>query len=332
MTPMPVLPATDPEAVKEAGRLLKAGQVVVFPTETVYGLGANALDPAAVQRIFDAKGRPADNPLIVHVASAEAAKQLVTDWTPMADRLARAFWPGPLTLVLRRAAKVPDIVTAGLDSVAVRVPAHPVAQQVLRAAGVPIAAPSANASGRPSPTLAQHAQADLGDKVPLYIDAGPTQVGLESTVVSLLGPRPVLLRLGAIPREALTRLVGEWGTAEATDAARSPGMRHRHYAPAAKVRLVPGHLLMQEWRKHGGDPTRAFIVSAETAAAGMAGRNVAVPGPKDDAEAWAREIFALLRKWDKKQEILVEPIPEKGLGAAVMERLRKAAEGGPTPR
>ena len=328
---MPVTPA-DPDAIKQAGKLLRDGQLVVFPTETVYGLGANALDPAAVARIFEAKGRPADNPLIVHVASLEAAKLLVADWTPMADRLARAFWPGPLTLVLKRAGKVPDAVTAGLDSVAVRVPAHPLAQQVLRAAGVPIAAPSANSSGKPSPTLAAHADADLGAKVPLILDGGATQIGVESTVVSLLGPKPVLLRVGAIPKEHLTKLVGDWGALDASDAARSPGMKHRHYAPAARLRLVPAHLMMQEWRKHGGDPTRAFIVSAETAAAGMAGRNVAVPGPKDDAEAWAHELFALLRKFDRKAEIVVEPIPEKGLGAAVMERLRKAAEGGPTPK
>ena len=328
---MPVRPA-DAESVKDAGKLLKAGQLVVFPTETVYGLGANALDPAAVQRIFDAKGRPGDNPLIVHVASLEAAKLVVADWPPLADRLARVFWPGPLTLVLPRAAKVPAAVSAGLDSVAVRVPAHPVAQAVLRAAGVPIAAPSANSSGRPSPTLAQHAEADLGDKVQLYLDGGPATVGLESTVVSLLGPKPVILRAGAVTREALARVVSDWGTADAAGPARSPGMLHRHYAPEAKVRLVAAVNMMAEWRKHGGDPKRAFIVSAETAAAGIAGRNVAVPGPKDDAEAWAHELFALLRKWDRKEEILVEPIPEKGLGAAVMERLRKAAEGGPKPR
>ena len=324
---MPIVPA-DAESLKEAGRLLKAGQLVVFPTETVYGLGANALDPSAVQRIFDAKGRPADNPLIVHVASIEAAKKLVAAWTPLADRFARAFWPGPLTLVLPRAPNVPDLVTAGLDSVAVRVPSHPVAQAVLRAAGVPIAAPSANTSGRPSPTTAQHAELDLGDKVQLYLDGGPSQVGLESTVVSLVGPKPVLLRPGAITREQLSRVVTDWGAIDATGPARSPGMLHRHYAPAAKVRLVPAVQMMAEWRKHGGDPKRAFIVSAETAAAGIAGRNVAVPGPKDDAEAWAHELFALLRKWDRKDEILVEPIPEKGLGAAVMNRLRKAAEGG----
>lgn len=327
---MPVR-AADPESIQEAGRLLKAGQLVVFPTETVYGLGANALDPAAVQRIFDAKGRPADNPLIVHVAALEAAKRLTASWPPLADRLARVFWPGPLTLVLPRAANVPDAVTAGLDSVALRVPAHPIAQAVLRAAGVPIAAPSANTSGRPSPTTAQHAEADFGDKVPLILDGGPATVGLESTVVSLLGDKPVLLRIGAIPREALQRVVTDWGVADGKDAARSPGMKHRHYAPEAKVRLVPGPRMMEEWRKHGGDPKRAFIVSAETAAAGIAGRNVAVPGPKDDAEAWAHQLFALLRKWDRKEEILVEPIPEKGLGAAVMERLRKAAEGGPKP-
>ena len=323
---MPVVPA-DAAAVKEAGKLLKSGQLVVVPTETVYGLCANALDPAAVQRIFEAKGRPADNPLIVHVASVEAAKKLAREWPPLAERFAKAFWPGPLTLVLPRAPNVPDAVTAGLDSVALRVPAHPITQQVLRAAGVPIAAPSANTSGRPSPTTAQHAEADLGDKVQLYLDAGPATVGLESTVVSLLGPKPVVLRVGAVPQEALARIASEWDRPAADGPALAPGMRHRHYAPAAKVRLVPAAQMLDAWRKRGGDPKVAFIVSAETAAAGMAGRNVAVPGPRDDAEAWAHEIFALLRKWDRKDEILVEPIPEKKLGAAVMERLRRAAEG-----
>jgi L-threonylcarbamoyladenylate synthase len=323
---VPVRPV-DPESLKEAGRLLKSGQLVVFPTETVYGLGANALDPAAVQRVFDAKGRPADNPLIVHVASVEAAKKLVASWPPLADRLARAFWPGPLTLVLPRAPQVPDLVTAGLGSVAVRVPAHPVAQAVLRAAGVPVAAPSANTSGRPSPTTAQHAESDLGDKVPLYLDGGPASVGVESTVVSLLGAEPVLLRPGAIPREALERMAPAWGKASGAGPALSPGTRHRHYAPRAKVRLVPAGQIAAEWRQKGGDPKVAFIVSAETAAAGMAGRNVAVPGTRSDAEAWAHELFALLRRYDRKDEIVVEPIFEKGLGAAVMERLRKAAEG-----
>lgn len=322
---MPIRPV-DPESLKEAGRLLKSGQLVVFPTETVYGLGANALDPAAVQRIFDAKGRPADNPLIVHVASVEAAKKLVSAWPPLADRFARAFWPGPLTLVLPRDPKVPDLVTAGLDSVAIRVPAHPAAQAVLRAAGVPIAAPSANTSGRPSPTTAQHAESDLGDKVQLYLDAGPATVGLESTVVSLLGPDPVILRVGAVPQELLQKMVKDWGKVPAGPA-QAPGMKHRHYAPTAKVRIVPASQIPTEWRQKGGDPKVAFIVSAETAAAGMAGRNVGIPGPRGDAEAWAHEIFALLRKYDRKAEIIVEPIPEKGLGAAVMERLRKAAEG-----
>ena len=319
----------DPESIKEAGKLLKAGQIVVIPTETVYGLAANALDPAAVQRIFEAKGRPGDNPLIVHVASVEAAKKLAKEWPPLADRFAKAFWPGPLTLVLPRAANVPDAVTAGLDSVALRVPAHPVTQQVLRAAGVPLAAPSANTSGRPSPTMAQHAEADLGDKVPLYLDGGPATLGLESTVVSLLGPKPVVLRVGAIPQEKLNRLVSDWDKLDASTGgpALAPGMKHKHYAPHAKVRIVPANQMASAWRQKGGDPTYAFIVSAETAAAGMAGRNVAVPGGRDDAELWAHELFAMLRKFDRKGTILVEPIPEKGIGAAVMERLRRAAEG-----
>jgi L-threonylcarbamoyladenylate synthase len=313
------------EAIKEAARLLCEGQLVVFPTETVYGLGANALDPHAVARIFAAKGRPADNPVIVHVASALAAQKLVSDWPPMADRLARAFWPGPLTLVLPRAAHVPDAVSGGLASVAVRVPAHPVAQALLRASGVPIAAPSANTSGRPSPTTAQHAEADLGDQVALYLDGGPTEIGLESTVVSLLGPEPVLLRPGGIPREALEKMVRGWGR-PAGGPTVSPGMKYRHYAPNARIRIIPTAQVAAEWRKSGGDPGVAFILSAESAAAGIAGRNVAIPGPRSDGAAWAHELFALLRKWDRKQQIIVEAIPEAGLGAAVMERLRKAAE------
>jgi L-threonylcarbamoyladenylate synthase len=320
--------APDADAIKEAARLLKAGDLVVFPTETVYGLGANALDPAAVQRIFAAKGRPSDNPVIVHVASIEAAKKLVAEWPPLADRLARALWPGPLTLVLPRAPHVPDAVTGGLPSVAVRVPSHPVAQALLRAAGVPLAAPSANTSGRPSPTTAQHAEADLGDKVPLYLDGGPTELGVESTVVSLLGPAPVLLRPGGVPREALEKLAQGWARPGEGPAV-SPGMKYRHYAPKAKVRILHVAEIGQAWRKLGGDPRVAFIVAAETAAGGMAGRNVAVPGSRNDAAEWAHELFALLRKYDKKDEIIVESIPEKGLGAAVMERLRKAAEPAP---
>ncbi|MEA3202772.1 MAG: L-threonylcarbamoyladenylate synthase [Thermoplasmata archaeon] len=320
--------APDADSLREAGRLLKEGQLVVFPTETVYGLGANALDPAAVARIFAAKGRPSDNPVIVHVASVEAAKKLVAAWPPLADRLARALWPGPLTLVLPRAPHVPDAVTGGLGSVAVRVPAHPVAQAVLRACGVPLAAPSANTSGRPSPTTAQHAEMDLGDKVQLYLDGGPTEHGVESTVVSLLGPLPVVLRSGAVPREALEKLVKEWGKPGGGPAV-SPGMKYRHYAPKAKVRILSVPEIALAWRKQGGDPRVAFIVAAETAAGGMAGRNVAVPGGRGDGTEWARELFALLRKFDKKDEIVVEAIPEKGLGAAVMERLRKAAEPAP---
>lgn len=321
---MSLVPA-DEASVREAAKLLKAGEIVVFPTETVYGLGANALDPVAVARIFAAKGRPNDNPVIVHVAAIEAAKLLVSSWPPMADRLARAFWPGPLALVLPRDPKVPDAVTGSLDSVAIRFPAHPVAQALLRAAGVPIAAPSANTSGRPSPTTAQHALDDLGDKVKLYLDGGPTEIGVESTVVGLLGDKPVLLRSGGIPLEALEKVTGPFGPTP-TGPAISPGMKYRHYAPKAKVRIINASEAAGEWRRNGGDPKVAFILSAETAAGGIAGRNVAVPGPRGDAPAWAAEIFGLLRKYDNKREIIVEAIPDKGLGAAVMNRLRKAAE------
>lgn len=311
----------DGQAVAEAARILQAGGIVVFPTETVYGLGADALDAQAVAQVFAAKGRPSDNPVIVHVADTQAARALCAAWPETAERLARAFWPGPLTLVLPRAPGIPDATTGGLDSVAVRVPRHPVAQALLRACGRPIAAPSANTSGRPSPTTAQHAYADLGERVPLYLDAGPCEVGLESTVVALLGEVPTLLRPGGVPREALEAVVGPLGRARA-GAARSPGMKYRHYAPSARVVVAQPEELPALWRAHQGDGT-AFIVSQEAA---LEGPDVRVPGARRDAPAWARGLFRLLRELDARPLIVVEAIPEEGLGAAVMNRLRKAAE------
>lgn len=318
-------PPTD--EIARAARALRAGDLVVFPTETVYGVGANALDREAVLKIFRAKGRPADNPVIVHVADDAHARALARAWPPAADALARAFWPGPLTLVLPRDARVPDEVTGGLDSVAVRVPDHPVALALLRAADVPVAAPSANRSGRPSPTTVAHARSDLGDAVACYLDGGPARVGVESTVVSLLGPVPVVLRPGGVPRERIADVVGRVDALAARDAAApalSPGTKYRHYAPRARVVLA-------------GDPARAaselrasgarvaIVASRES---GLAGADVRVPGARDDAQAWARAIFALLRELDEAgfDAIVVEPIPERGLGAAVMNRLRKAAE------
>jgi len=310
--------APRPEEIRHAADALRRGELVVFPTETVYGVGADALRPDAVARIFAAKGRPADNPLIVHVADEAGARRLTSSWTAQARELAARFWPGPLTLVVPRAPGVPDITTGGLDSVAVRVPSHPVAQALLAEARVPVAAPSANRSGRPSPTRVQDARADLGDAVAVYLDGGPTQVGLESTVVSLLGARPVILRQGAIPREALGDII----LGGADPVARSPGVKYRHYAPRARVVLSN-----PEGLRAAAPPGLrvAWIASAES---GLTGPDVRVPGSRRDPEAWARALFALLRDLDREgyQAIVVEAIPEEGVGAAVMDRLRKAAE------
>lgn len=316
-----MLVGADAAGIRLAADALRRGELVVFPTETVYGLGADALRPEAVARIFAAKGRPADNPLIVHVEDARAARRLARAWPDAAARLADAFWPGPLTLVLPRDASVPDITTGGLDSVALRVPAHPAARALLAEARVPVAAPSANRSGRPSPTRVADAQADLGDAVAVYVDGGPTRVGLESAVVSLLDDVPTLLRPGGVPVERLREVVGEVRVATRHEGpALSPGTKYRHYAPRAKVVLAaPDALAMPRAGRV------AIIASSES---GLSGPHVRVPGSRRDAEAWARQLFALLRDLDAEgyDVIVVEAIPEDGLGHAVMNRLRKAAE------
>lgn len=316
----------DAKGIARAAKALRDGGLVVFPTETVYGVGAHALDPAAVRRVFEAKGRPADNPLIVHVADAAAARKLTRAWPDAAEKLARAFWPGPLTLVLPRAAGVPDITTGGLDSVAVRVPRHGVARLLLHAAGVPVAAPSANRSGRPSPTRVVDAVADLGATVDCYLDGGPTEVGVESTVVAILDAEPTILRLGGLPREAIEAVVGDVRIpAHDPDApARSPGTKYRHYAPRARL-LVCEDPLAEAARLRAEGHKVALVVGAER---GLAGLDVRSPGRRDDPEAWARGLFALLRDLDAEgyTHVVVEPIPEAGVGAAVMDRLRRAAE------
>src|SRR5438270_1210329 len=223
--------------IREAARLIESGRLVAFPTETVYGLGANALDAAAVARIFEVKGRPSTSPLIVHVDSMEMARGLAREWPPAAETLARAYWPGPLTLIVPKRPEVPDIVTAGLDTVGLRMPRHPLALELIRAAGVPVAAPSANRFTELSATTADHVRQSLGDAVDCVLDGGPTQVGIESTVISLAGP-PVLLRPGMISREEIEALIGPVGTAGAVEGAHpSPGMHPRHYAPRTTLVL-----------------------------------------------------------------------------------------------
>jgi L-threonylcarbamoyladenylate synthase len=274
-----------PDAVARAADALRRGRLVVFPTETVYGVGAHALDSAAVAKVFAAKGRPPDNPLIVHVADAVSARALVRTWPEPAQRLADAFWPGPLTLVLPRAASVPDVTTGGLDSVAVRVPDHALAQALLRAAKVPVAAPSANRSGRPSPTRIEDARADLGDAVDVYLDGGPCRIGVESTVIALLDGPPRLLRPGGLARGTIERILGPLAEPEAGKRVPSPGARHPHYAPRARVRLVDPASVAEARRQWRSTGARVAVVASREAQ--TPGPDVFVLGGRDEPEAWA---------------------------------------------
>lgn len=320
----------DAKGIARAAKALREGKLVVFPTETVYGLGANALDAEAVKGIFAAKERPADNPLIVHVADVAAARRLARAWPDAADALARAFWPGPLALVLPRAEGVPDITTGGLDSVALRVPSHGVARLLLQAAGVPVAAPSANRSGRPSPTRVHDARADLGNAVEIYLDGGATDVGVESTVVALLDAEPAILRLGGIARERIEEVVGPVRVAtHARDGpALSPGTKYRHYAPRARLHLIQGDPLPLALALRAQGRKAAIVCPSDRET--LLGRDVRKPARADEPEAWARALFALLRDLDAEgyDDIVVESIPEAGVGAAVMDRLRRAGEAG----
>ena len=317
----------DPETIARAAEVIRRGGLVAFPTETVYGLGAHALDPDAVERIYEAKGRPSYNPIIVHVASAERAVDVVREWNDIADRLARAFWPGPLTLVLPKREDVPDAVTAGLPTVGVRVPAHPVAQALLAAADVPIAAPSANRSMQLSPTMASHVVASLGDSVDVILDGGPTWVGIESTVIDVTGERPVVLRPGTITLEQIERAAGSAATIGdrvAGEAARpSPGMLDRHYAPRARVVLVDASdagIRVELERAHG-HRTGAVVITASVE-----------PGPAvvrlpNDADAYASRLYATLHAIDAAgcDVVVVERVPEGAAWLGVRDRLERAA-------
>ncbi len=302
--PMTELLGCDGQGVGAAAALLKAGRVVAIPTETVYGLAADALNVDAVKRIFLVKGRPQDNPLIVHIGDLAMWTPLVTVLPKHALILAEAFWPGPLTIILPKSDLVPAVTTAGMDSVAVRMPAHPAARAIIRAAGVPLAAPSANLSGLPSPTTAQHCLKDLNGKIPLIIDGGPCEVGIESTVVSLVG-RPTLLRPGAITAGMLSRALGE--AVRVSDAVErplkegerptSPGMKYRHYAPKARVVLVESDLAaFIKLLNDAPEPkTYGLVFEGEQQ---LALKPCITYGRAHDAASQNRELFASLRQLD----------------------------------
>lgn len=308
------------EGVAAAAAALARGELVAMPTETVYGLAADAGNATAVGRIFLAKGRPRFNPLIVHLPSLGAAREIAA-FSPDATRLADAFWPGPLTVVLPKRVDAPiaDLATAGLDTVAIRVPAHPVAQALLAACRLPLAAPSANRSGHVSPTTAAHVAEDLGEAVSVILDAGPTRIGLESTIVGLVGGEPSLLRAGGLARSEIEAVLGRKLVVPLVDPAApvAPGMLASHYAPAAKLRLEATGV-------RAGEALLAFgprlPSGAERAVATV---NLSPSG--DTSEAAAR-FFAGLRELDRKAKVIaVAPIPEEGLGEAINDRLRRAA-------
>ncbi|MDD4084507.1 MAG: threonylcarbamoyl-AMP synthase [Acholeplasmataceae bacterium] len=327
----------DGRKLREAAALLRNGEVVAFPTETVYGLGANGLDADAVRRIFAAKGRPADNPLILHIAEKNEIKDLASGLTPNAIALAEAFWPGPLTLVIKSSGVVPDEVTAGLDTVAVRMPNHEVARELIRLAGCPLAAPSANKSGRPSPTKAQDVLEDMDGLIAGILDGGGCAIGVESTVVDTTLPVPMILRPGGITREMLEEVVGAVGLDPALESdkeavPRAPGMKYRHYAPKAPMYLLVGrdadiHLarLAQLLTSRG---VKVGIVTDEKDAF------AALPEGLAEVKTYggllpvlAGKLYQWLREFDRAgvAVILAKGVPENGLGLAVMNRLRKAA-------
>jgi len=307
--------------IEDAARALRAGKLVAFPTETVYGLGANATDDQAVAAIFDAKGRPRFNPLIVHVVNREQASS-IANWSELAEQLACHFWPGPLTLILprRRDSSISLLVSAGGDTIAVRVPAHPIAEKLLRQTALPVAAPSANPAGRVSPTTATHVIQGLGDKIDLVIDGGPCAVGLESTVLDLSTPRPSLLRPGGVPQEDIEALIGERVMfasvhSHGEQGLRSPGQLRSHYAPKHPVRLdavdvAPDEALLA----FGPEPLKGAAYTTNLSSTG-------------DLREAASHLFAMLHDLDRHDVsgIAVMPIPSTGLGLAIVDRLKRAA-------
>ncbi|WP_374719314.1 L-threonylcarbamoyladenylate synthase [Parageobacillus toebii] len=320
--------------VKEAAQLLKSGEVVAFPTETVYGLGANAKDTKAVEKIFAAKGRPSDNPLIVHIAHLKQLEEIVSAIPDVAHTLIKRFWPGPLTLVLpKKEGVISDPVTAGLPTVAVRMPAHPVALALIEASGLPLAAPSANISGRPSPTTAAHVFADLNGRIAGIVDGGETGIGVESTVLDCTTKVPTILRPGGVTKEALEKVIGNVAVDSAlTDerqTPKSPGMKYTHYAPKSPMAIVQGspaflQTLVNKQRALG---KKVGVLTTEENRSFYDADVVLACGSRHDLHTVASHLYDTLRKFDETDVdfIYSESFPTEGIGEAIMNRLKKAA-------
>lgn len=328
----------DPKIMKEAGELLKSGELVAFPTETVYGLGANALDTLAAAKIYAAKGRPSDNPLIVHIADMESLPLIAKEIPKTAVKLAEKFWPGPLTMVLKKSDAVPYGTTGGLDTVAVRMPSHPIALEMIRWGGGYVAAPSANTSGRPSPTLASHVADDMDGIIPLILDGGPVGIGIESTIVDLTEEIPTILRPGFITQEMLEEVVGtvqmDRGLSENSKTPpKAPGMKYRHYAPRAELIIVEGNSEaviekingLAEENKEKGIVT-GIIGTEETVNRYRTGIVKSI-GTRNDELTISSHLYRILREFDESdaEVIYSESFEEGAMGNAIMNRLLKAA-------
>ena len=324
----------------EAAEMLRSGGLVAFPTETVYGLGANALDEAAAKKIYAAKGRPSDNPLIAHISSMEELPALVREIPEAGRKLAEKYWPGPLTMIFPKKDVVPYGTTGGLDTVAVRMPSDPVANRLIKLAGIPVAAPSANTSGRPSPTRAEHVIEDMDGKIEMILDGGQVGIGVESTIVDVSGPVPTLLRPGAVTLEMLRETLGQvevdpaiLGPVKGDVKPKAPGMKYRHYAPKADMVLVEGAMedvvdyINREAAKAMGAGKRVGIICTRESRDLYPQGLLEVIGSRSQEETVAHNLFAVLRDFDDRQVdcIFSESFSEDQLGQAIMNRLCKAA-------
>lgn len=329
----------DLQAVEAAGQVIRDGGLVAFPTETVYGLGGDALNASSSGKIYAAKGRPSDNPLIVHIATMDALKKIVKEVPPAAYALAERFWPGPLTMIFHKADCVPPETTGGLDTVAVRMPSNRIALALIEAAGGYIAAPSANLSGRPSPTVAKYVVEDMDGRIDMILDGGEADIGLESTIIDLTGEEPMILRPGYVTEEMLKEIVGQVETDktilsnDSGQAPKAPGMKYRHYAPKGSLTIVEGkpeqvtrfiNEQIEKSRENGR--TTGVIATDETAACYQAD-SVKSAGSRTDEEQIARHLFRILREFDdEKIEVMyAESFESRGVGQAIMNRLLKAA-------
>ena len=331
--------AVDHQKMEEAAQLIRSGELVAFPTETVYGLGADALNPQASKKIYAAKGRPSDNPLIVHIAKFEDLEEIAKEVPQEAKKLADAFWPGPLTMIVNKNEKVPYETTGGMDTVAIRMPDHPAALELIRQSGCLIAAPSANTSGRPSPTLAEHVAEDLGGRIPLILDGGEVGIGIESTIIDLTEKIPMILRPGYITKEMLEAVIGTVQTdpgiiaADSTKKPKAPGMKYRHYAPKANLMLIDGakcavvdkiNELTDAMHSEG---KKVGIIGTDETVASYRGDMVLSIGAREDEDAIARHLYKLLREFDEADVDVIysESFATPRIGQAIMNRLLKAA-------